>query len=313
VPGDVAALNGTLTFAAGEKVKQVTAQVQGDTEDEGDEAFRLALSDLSGTGGRTVLRGESTVATIVDDDDATPPPPPPADTVAPVTTASGNPAGWATQNVTVTLAATDNAGGSGVKEIGYKVGGVSKTVSGASASVPVTAEGTTTITYSAKDNAGNVEAEKTLVVRIDKTAPTITCSASPRTLWPADHKLVPVTATVKVTDGRSGPAGFTLTAVTSNEPDDAPGSADGATAGDITGFSLGTADTSGQLRAERSTSGHGRVYALTYAGRDVAGNQRTCTTTVSVPNGCTGLKAVKAARQVRKARREYAARLRRGH
>ena len=69
----------------------------------------------------------------------------------------------------------------------------------------------------------------------------------------------------------------------------------------------------GQLRAERSTSGHGRVYTLTYAGRDVAGNQRTCTTTVSVPNGCTGLKAIKAARQVKKARREYAAHVRRGH
>src|SRR6185436_4525458 len=55
VPGDVDALNGTLTFAAGEKVKQVTAPVQGDTEDEGDEAFRLALSNLSGTGGRVVL------------------------------------------------------------------------------------------------------------------------------------------------------------------------------------------------------------------------------------------------------------------
>ncbi len=55
------------------------------------------------------------------------------------------------------------------------------------------------------------------------------------------------------------------------------------------------------------------MYTLTYVGRDVAGNQRTCTTTVSVPNGCTGLKAIKAARQVKKARREYAARLRRGH
>ena len=314
VPGDVAALNGTLTFAAGEKVKQVTAQVQGDTEDEGDEAFRLALSNLSGTGGRVVLRGESSVATIVDDDDATPPPPPPppADTIAPVTTATGSPSGWSAQNVTVALAATDNAGGSGVKEITYTVASVSKTVSGASASIPVTAEGATTIAYAAKDNAGNVEAAKTLVVRIDKTAPTVTCSANPKTLWPADHRLVPITATVKVTDSRSGPAGFTLTAVTSNEPDNAPGSADGTTTGDITGFSLGTADTTGQLRAERSTTGHGRVYSLTFVARDVAGNQRTCTTTVSVPAGCTGLKAIKAARQVRKARREYA-RLHRGH
>jgi hypothetical protein len=313
VPGDVAALNGTLTFGPGEKVKQVTAQVQGDTEDEGDEAFRLGLSNLSGTGGRVVLRGESSVATIDDDDDATPPPPPPppADATAPVTTASGAPVSWATQNVTVALAATDEAGGSGVKQIAYTVAGVAKTVSGASASIPVTAEGSTTITYHAVDNAGNVEADKTLVVRIDKTAPTVTCSSSPKTLYPADHKLVPITATVKVTDGRSGPAGFTLTSVTSNEPDDAPGTADGATTGDISGWSVGTADTSGQLRAERSTTGRGRVYTLTYVARDVAGNTRTCTTTVTAPVACTHAVARKAARAVKQARREYARRLHR--
>jgi hypothetical protein len=94
----------------------------------------------------------------------------------------------------------------------------------------------------------------------------------------------------------------------SNEPDDAPGTADGATTGDITGWSAGTADVSGQLRAERSTSGHGRVYTLTYVARDVAGNQRTCTTTVSVPIGCTGAHALKAAREVQHARRKYAKR-----
>jgi hypothetical protein len=143
-------------------------------------------------------------------------------------------------------------------------------------------------------------------VRIDRTAPTVTCSASPKTLWPADHKLVPITATVKVTDSRSGSAGFTLQSVTSNEPDDAPGSADGATTGDIAGWSAGTADVSGQLRAERSTGGHGRVYTLTYVARDVAGNQRTCTATVSVPVGCTGAHALKAAREVQHARRKYA-------
>jgi alpha-tubulin suppressor-like RCC1 family protein len=309
VPGDVAAANGTLTFAAGEKQKSVTVDVKGDTEDEGDEAFRLALSNLTDSAGRAVLRGESTVATIVDDDD-TAPPPPPADTVAPQTTATTTPApnaaGWSKQNVTVNLAATD--AGSGVKEITYKVGTVSQTVTGASASVVVSTEGVTTVAYKAKDNAGNVESEKSVVVRIDKTLPTVTCSATPKTLYPADHRLVPITVTVKVSDGRSGAAGFTLTSVTSNEADDAPGTADGATTGDIRLFDVNTADVSGQLRAERSASGHGRVYTLTYVGRDAAGNQRSCTTTVSAPIGCTGAHARQAAREVRKARR--AARLR---
>jgi alpha-tubulin suppressor-like RCC1 family protein len=310
VPGDVADASGTLTFAAGEKTKQVVVNVKGDTEDEGDEAFRLALSNLTASDGRLVLRGEGSLASIVDDDDTTTPPPPPTDTTPPVTTASGNPSGWATQNVTVTLTATDNAGGSGVKQIAYQLTGAQtgqKTVSGASATVPITAEGTTTIAYKATDNAGNAEAEKTLVVRIDKTAPAVTCSASPGTLWPADHRLVPITVTVKVTDKGSGSAGFTLASVTSNEPDDAPGKGDGTTTGDIAGFSIGTADTSGQLRAERANSGHGRVYTLTYTGRDTAGNQRTCTTTVSVPAKCSGAHALKAAHEVAAARKRYKA------
>jgi Calx-beta domain-containing protein len=291
VPADVAAGSGTLVFAAGETTKQVTVQVKQDTEVEGDEAFRLALSNIEAD--RPVLRGESTVATIVDDDESSP-----ADTVAPVTTASAVPPGWSRQSVTVSLNATDE--GSGVKEIAYRIGTTTKTVAGATASIPVTAEGTTTIAYRAKDNAGNLEAEKTLVVRIDKTAPTVSCTAKPGTLLPADNKLVPITVTVKVTDGRSGPAGFSLVSVTSNEPAD----------GDIRDFVTGTADVAGQLRAERSDKGHGRVYTLKYVGRDAAGNERTCTTTVTVPRGCSAARAARARKEVRKARR-HAARRRR--
>jgi hypothetical protein len=292
VPADVAAASGTLTFAPGETAKQVTVQVEQDSEVEGDEAFRLALGNV--VADRRVLRGESSLATIVDDDEEQTPP---SDTTAPVTTASAVPAGWSRQNVTVALNATDQ--GSGVKEIAYRIGTATKTVAGASASIPVTAEGATTIAYRAKDNAGNLEAEKTVVVQIDKTAPTVTCTAKPGTLLPADNKLVPITVTVKVQDARSGPAGFSLVSVTSNEPAD----------GDIRDFVVGTADVAGQLRAERLSSGHGRVYTLKYAGRDAAGNERTCTTTVAVPRGCSAARAARAAKEVRKARRK--ARLRR--
>jgi len=45
----------------------------------------------------------------------------------------------------------------------------------------------------------------------------------------------------------------------------------------------GTASTSGQLRAERSGSGNGRAYTLTYRALDRAGNAATCTATVTVP------------------------------
>jgi len=90
--------------------------------------------------------------------------------------AEPNAAGWVAQDVTVSLMATDNPTGSGVKEVTYSATGAqtipSTTVPGDSADIPVTAEGETTIAYFATDNAGNVEATKTLVVRLDETAPT---------------------------------------------------------------------------------------------------------------------------------------------
>ena len=116
----------------------------------------------------------------------------------------------------------------------------------------------------------------------DTTPPTMTCSVTPDILWPPNHKLVNVTATVTVADGESGAAGFTLVSVTSNEPDNGLG--DGDQPNDIQGFVLGTADTSGFLRGERSGKGNGRVYTLTYQGSDVAGNSTTCSTAVTVPH-----------------------------
>jgi hypothetical protein len=285
VPGDVAPASGTIVFGPGDEEKQVTAQVQGDRSSEPDESFRLVLTSPVASGGRLVLPARSTVATIQDDDGGGA-----ADTIAPTTTATADPrandAGWNSADVTVTLSATDDEGGSGVKEIAYELAGAQtghETVAGAHASVKITADGTTTVTYFATDEAGNVETKKTLVVRIDKSAPTVSCTADPGTLWPPNHQLVPISVDVQV-DGAASAGGFTLASVTSNEPDDAPGGGDGNTTGDIQAFDLGTTDTAGFLRAEREGSGSGRVYTLTYVGHDRAGNERTCTATVSVPH-----------------------------
>jgi hypothetical protein len=109
----------------------------------------------------------------------------------------------------------------------------------------------------------------------DATPPTVTCSASPNVLWPPNNKLVPVTTRVTVSDSGSGAAGFSLVSVTSNE---------GEAAAESSGWVPGTPDTSGFLQASRLGSGHGRVYTLTYEGRDNAGNKATCATTVAVPH-----------------------------
>lgn len=103
----------------------------------------------------------------------------PSDCLAPTTThallPSSNADGWNNSDVTVTLSAQDDEGGSGVKEIRYSATGaqsIPKTVYEEQDPPVVSAEGTTTISYSATDNAGNRESPpKTFTVRIDKTKP----------------------------------------------------------------------------------------------------------------------------------------------
>jgi hypothetical protein len=117
----------------------------------------------------------------------------------------------------------------------------------------------------------------------DTTAPSVSCSVSPNRLRNSanNHKLVTVTATVQVTDPGSGPGGFTLVSVTSNQEDSGLGKDD--VPNDIQGWTIDDADTSGQLRTERYRGT--RTYTLTYEGTDLAGNTQSCQATVTVPMG----------------------------
>ncbi|MFL6228095.1 MAG: kelch repeat-containing protein [Pyrinomonadaceae bacterium] len=107
---------------------------------------------------------------------------PVADTTPPTTNANlnGNVGsnGWYTSSVAVALSAADNSNGTGVKRISYSASGAQTiaptTASGSSVNLTITAEGETTLTYFATDNAGNVEAAHTLALKIDKTPPFIT-------------------------------------------------------------------------------------------------------------------------------------------
>jgi hypothetical protein len=128
-------------------------------------------------------------------------------------------------------------------------------------------DGLVTITYT------------TPVAGTDTTPPTVTCSASPDTLTPPNHSMVPITATVNVSDAGSGPAGFVLKSVGSNQKPRGLGAGD--VPDDKAGWTKGTPDTSGQLRAERFTKT--RVYQLAYVGKDVAGNKTKCLARVTVP------------------------------
>lgn len=166
-----------------------------------------------------------------------------------------------------------------MKEIHVALAGAStgsRIEPGAVASIDIAAEGETTLTYFAVDNAGNQEAAKTLTVRIDKTAPSLAgLPASGCTLWPPDHRLVQV-ASASATDVRSGVAGFTLDA-TSNEPATDTGDGDLGPDMIVTGGVV-------QLRAERAGNGVGRIYTITARATDRAGNVATETRTCAVPH-----------------------------
>jgi hypothetical protein len=111
----------------------------------------------------------------------------PADAIPPSSMAllspSPNTNGWNNTNVTATISATDNPGGSGVQQITFSATGgqpiPSTNVSGSLASTAIRNEGITNLNFFANDLAGNVEPTQTLPVRIDKTPPSITGSRSP--------------------------------------------------------------------------------------------------------------------------------------
>jgi hypothetical protein len=180
-----------------------------------------------------------------------------------------NEAGWNNTNVAIPFSVADNLSG---------VALVSQT-----SPLVLSAEGTNlTGTVTVIDLAGNRATFTSPSANIDRTPPAVTCSVSPTTLWPPNHQLVGVVASVTVMDALSGPGGFLLTGAASNEPDSGQGGGDEP--GDIQGFAVGTADTDGLLRAERWSGGSGRVYTLTYTGRDLAGNTATCSPTIGVPH-----------------------------
>jgi hypothetical protein len=142
--------------------------------------------------------------------------------------------------------------------------------------------GTTPVTFTATDDSSNSSMCSSNVSVVDTTPPVIQVTVTPDVLWPPNHRLVDITASVTVADICDPAPTFVLTSITSNEPDN--GTGDGDTAGDIRGAALGTPDLSFRLRAERSGKGDGRVYTIVYTASDASGNTATGTAQVRVPH-----------------------------
>ncbi|HWK29748.1 MAG TPA: PKD domain-containing protein [Solirubrobacter sp.] len=131
-----------------------------------------------------------------------------ADQTPPTTTATTAPAapngsnGWFTSDVNVTLAGNDGANGSGIDTTEYRVDG--GTFAAYTAPFAVSTAGTHTIEYRSTDKAGNVEATKTLTVKVDKVAPATTATLDPTGSGGVYDG--PVTLTLAATDATSGVA-----------------------------------------------------------------------------------------------------------
>jgi hypothetical protein len=110
-------------------------------------------------------------------------------------------------------------------------------------------------------------------------------------LWPPNHKMVEIEATVEVSDICDPNPTWILSSASSNEPDDDNG--DGETTGDIDA-DVGTADEVFDLRAERDGRKTGRIYTICFTASDASGNDSTSCVQVIVPHDKNGAAALAA-------------------
>ncbi|MBB6635779.1 OmpL47-type beta-barrel domain-containing protein [Cohnella thailandensis] len=193
---------------------------------------------------------------------------PPSTTADAALPASG---GWAASDVAVTLTAIDSD--SGVERTEYRLNGSGDWLPYAGP-VLLDREGGNLLEYRSFDKAGNEEPIRSFEVSIDKTKPTLSVQLDRTEIWPANHKMAKVNATVDASDGGgSGLASIVLTSVASSEP---------GTEGDIDA-QIGTDARSFSLKAEKD-----RTYTVTYTAADHAGNRTTGTATVTVPHDQSG-------------------------
>ena len=106
------------------------------------------------------------------------------DSTPPTTTMSCNSgacSGWFNAPVSVSLAATDNTGGSGVSATYYTTDGSTPTTSSTKYTGPFTASSTSTVKFFSVDTAGNTESVQSQQIQIDTASPatTIACNGAP--------------------------------------------------------------------------------------------------------------------------------------
>jgi hypothetical protein len=138
--------------------------------------------------------------------------------------------------------------------------------------------GTTTNTFLLTNSSGNSATCSFDVVVFDTEPPVIdNITADPESLWPPNHKMVPVTVDYSISDNCSGTTNSQLW-VMSNEPEN--GSGDGNT---VTDWKV-LDEHHVLLRAERSGTGTGREYYILIICWDESWNYTVQQVIVTVPH-----------------------------
>ena len=207
------------------------------------------------------------------------------DTAAPETNAALVPAapdgqnGWYTTDVAVSLEATDNCSGVAATEYSTDGGGSWQPYVGG---LTVGGEGISTILYRSTDSAGNAETTRSLNIKIDKTAPTLTLSATPSLIRPPNGQTVNVGVNGSGADSVSGLAGVSYVVT------DEYGMPLGIPARTLSGNSVEWSDSLA-VEAKREGRDHdGRLYRVVATVTDLAGNTATASADIVVPHDQRG-------------------------
>ncbi|MEK6281967.1 MAG: Calx-beta domain-containing protein [Acidobacteriota bacterium] len=292
--------SGSVTFAPGSPTATVTVDPETDLTVEADETVVITLT--AGASYNAVSPNSAT-GTILNDDTLV------SVVVAPSSTAEGgaNLVYSFTRTGPTASALTVNfsVGGSASFPADYTQSGsttftpptatVTFGVGSSTATVTVTpltdcvVEGNETVEFTVQPGAGygvgspNM-ATGTITNTPDSSSPTITLIPNVNmTLWPPNHQYesIAVTDFVASASDNCDPTvnvnSVYIVQITSDEAED--GNGDGNTLNDIV---IGADCKTAQLRSERSTTGNGRVYSLTFKVKDSEGNFATATTTVTV-------------------------------
>ncbi|MCK5655835.1 MAG: hypothetical protein KAI03_06065 [Candidatus Aureabacteria bacterium] len=170
---------------------------------------------------------------------------------------------WINQDANITLTATDDI--SGVANTYYTIDGVEYE----GTSISITDEGEHVVNYWSVDNTGNVEAEKAITVKIDKTSPEVSISVDPSILWPV-NQVVEVTINGSAADNLSGISSKEFTVVDEYEEVEASPSDFG--------------DKIEVISWRKGSDIEGRTYTVSVVVIDKAGNSTTKETTAIVPH-----------------------------